>query len=179
MKKNNVFKIVGLVISYVICGVLAKILNICVSAIENKKTTDLVVEVVGSFNEHIVDYSIAMLGVYVAILVLFATSSNPAAGMICNKGLNKRLERIISLSMIFAISNIVVNLFDVCDMTYQIFCFEVGLVSLVCSLIFMRLTILIFRYNIEAFAKQEKEDEKRMEDIHTILLDIYKKNNHL
>jgi small-conductance mechanosensitive channel len=64
-------------------------------------------------------------------------------------------------------------------MTYQIFCFEVGLVSLVCSLIFMRLTILIFRYNIEAFAKQEKEDEKRMEDIHTILLDIYKKNNHL
>ena len=103
MKKNNVFKIVGLVISYVICGVLAKILNICVSAIENKKTTDLVVEVVGSFNEHIVDYSIAMLGVYVAILVLFATSSNPAAGMICNKRLRKNVKLLRRVNDIFVL----------------------------------------------------------------------------
>lgn len=125
-----------------------------------------------NINNNIVDYLIAMLGVYIAILVLFATSRTPVSSIIVDKHLSDNLVQTVIFAGSYAIADIIINSLEISMFYFVVLQTLLSIIATIYSIIFLIIVVLIFKYNITSLEKQGRYDDQIKENTYTILLEI-------
>ena len=126
-------------------------------------------------NNNLSSVFVAMLGIYIAVIVLFATSRTPAAKRFIDTGTFDSFRRIIMFSMVYYGISIVISCLELTSRYIVLFNTVLFIVSGGYSIAFMYLTFKIFKYNTKELDEQARHDEKLKEDAFTIIKDIYDK----
>ena len=119
----------------------------------------------------------AMLGIYIAVIVLFATSRTPAAKRFIDTGTFDSFRRIIMFSMVYSGISIVISCLELTSRYIVLFNTVLFIVSGGYSIAFMCLTFKIFKYNTKELDEQARYDEKLKEETFTIIKEIYNRLN--
>lgn len=119
----------------------------------------------------------AMLGIYIAVIVLFATSRTPAAKRFIDTGTFDSFLKIIMFSMTYSGISIVISCLELTNQYIVLFNTVLFIVSGGYSIAFMCLTFKIFKYNTKELDEQARYDEKLKEETFTIIKEIYNRLN--
>lgn len=119
----------------------------------------------------------AMLGIYIAVIVLFATSRTPAAKRFIDTGTFDSFLKIITFSMTYSGISIVISCLELTNQYIVLFNTVLFIVSGGYSIAFMCLTFKIFKYNTKELDEQARYDEKLKEETFTIIKEIYNRLN--
>lgn len=119
----------------------------------------------------------AMLGIYIAVIVLFATSRTPAAKRFIDTGTFDSFLKIIMFSMTYSGISIVISCLELTNRYIVLFNTVLFIVSGGYSIAFMCLTFKIFKYNTKELDEQARYDEKLKEETFTIIKEIYNRLN--
>lgn len=128
-------------------------------------------------NNNLSSVFVAMLGIYIAVIVLFATSRTPAAKRFIDTGTFDSFRRIIMFSMVYSGISIVISCLELTSRYIVLFNTVLFIVSGGYSIAFMCLTFKIFKYNTKELDEQARHDVKLKEETFTIIKEIYNRLN--